>query len=504
MHHGIEPFQKWKGLTRFGNLSKSGSLPGLLTVYFIYFSRDPKAVNVLTIPNSNLLTVAANGAIIGVQQTIGYMKSQPTLSTLETPPKSVADAATRRVTSNKQQQNTSSFFKATITAPSEAENAPSTSPNLPQSTNTHLPAPKIQISSPAIMPAKSLLPKIDAVFTLAESGICSSFNNHAKASTGLYGHVPLDPRVLTCTAESIQRLDKVSPDPLNAKMPGIPNSHHTKVKPKKGVKRKAISTSSDRTSKNQKKSLMCSNGSLKVKLSWNKFENVYNATHSKDKQNSTSGTSKNLNVNKTTTTKKCSTDISEEQEDIPQKKSKKVIHQYSNGKSVVINLTQGYQFTHDTKNNTTCINNKVPLLRLRKCNSTVLMNLGCNPTCPLLQKLSSTKSADEVFAHEHWKKKLVIEASKLRKQQDRSEQQIQVVPSAMSGDKSLPQDNMKNKQVVKPRKVKKPRDESSRQQIPSINTLTRHPDFSHISTDDKVAYLKEMLRAQRAALGISV
>ena len=29
MHHGNEPFQKRKGLTRFGNLSKSGSLPGL-------------------------------------------------------------------------------------------------------------------------------------------------------------------------------------------------------------------------------------------------------------------------------------------------------------------------------------------------------------------------------------------------------------------------------------------------------------------------------------------
>ena len=26
MHHGIGPFQKWKGLTRFGNLSKNGSL----------------------------------------------------------------------------------------------------------------------------------------------------------------------------------------------------------------------------------------------------------------------------------------------------------------------------------------------------------------------------------------------------------------------------------------------------------------------------------------------
>ena len=29
MHHGIELFQKWKGLTSFSKLSKSGSLPGL-------------------------------------------------------------------------------------------------------------------------------------------------------------------------------------------------------------------------------------------------------------------------------------------------------------------------------------------------------------------------------------------------------------------------------------------------------------------------------------------
>ena len=33
MHHGIGPFQKWKGLTRFGNFSKKGSLPGLITGY---------------------------------------------------------------------------------------------------------------------------------------------------------------------------------------------------------------------------------------------------------------------------------------------------------------------------------------------------------------------------------------------------------------------------------------------------------------------------------------
>ena len=32
MHHGIGPLQKWKGLTRFGNISKNGSLPGLHTL----------------------------------------------------------------------------------------------------------------------------------------------------------------------------------------------------------------------------------------------------------------------------------------------------------------------------------------------------------------------------------------------------------------------------------------------------------------------------------------
>ena len=32
MHHGIGPFQKWKGITRFGNLSKNGSLPVMFRV----------------------------------------------------------------------------------------------------------------------------------------------------------------------------------------------------------------------------------------------------------------------------------------------------------------------------------------------------------------------------------------------------------------------------------------------------------------------------------------
>ena len=39
MHHGIGPFLKWKGLTRFGNLSKSGSLPGLIRITKVYSFR---------------------------------------------------------------------------------------------------------------------------------------------------------------------------------------------------------------------------------------------------------------------------------------------------------------------------------------------------------------------------------------------------------------------------------------------------------------------------------
>ena len=59
--------------------------------------------------------------------------------------------------------------------------------------------------------------------------------------------------------------------------------------------------------------------------------------------------------------------------------------------------------------------------------------------------------------------------------------------------KNLPSDNKKTKKVT-----------FQPEQASRLAALIKNPDFGHIASGDRVAYLKELLRMQRAALGISV
>ncbi|XP_072018023.1 uncharacterized protein [Amphiura filiformis] len=119
---------------------------------------------------------------------------------------------------------------------------------------------------------------------------------------------------------------------------------------------------------------------------------------------------------------------------------------------IVVNNPKGYQFTYDyTKDKLISINHRIPQLKpIQKLGRDEAIRLGCSSSCPLLPAKEK--------------------------------------PS--------------KKQQKKHKKQKKPKFTPS--YTPNLHNITKNPDFQHVPTGDKVAYLKELLRMQRAALGLSL
>ena len=123
---------------------------------------------------TNLLTVAANGAIIGVQQTVGYLNNHTS-----------AYINTQKKSTRKPEPKKSTVMSASSVSPNEAQKVPAKYPALPQATTTVTSAQENrQPVKPASTSSSPMMPKINAVFTLADSGITSdTLNKHTKDET---------------------------------------------------------------------------------------------------------------------------------------------------------------------------------------------------------------------------------------------------------------------------------------------------------------------------------
>ena len=155
-------------------------------------------INILSNPVSgtNLLTVAANGAIIGVQQTVGYLNNHTSAST-----------NTQKKSTQKPQPKKFTVVSASSVSPNEAQKVPAKSPALPQATTTVTSAQEkgqhVKLVSTSSSP---MMPKINAVFTLADSGITSDTLNEHTKDEAKEPRVPT-PDELTVKVRSVVRLE---------------------------------------------------------------------------------------------------------------------------------------------------------------------------------------------------------------------------------------------------------------------------------------------------------
>lgn len=522
--------------------------------------KDPSVISILSNPvnGSNLLTVAANGAIIGVQQTVGYLHPQSTSQ----------NHATRKLTEQK------SLTVATTSggAPDEAQKVPTQAAALPQPTATHQSAEQRSLALP---PA---LPKIDAVFTLAESGIhvtplkeqvpyskISSANVPNKEasihtpSASLTSRV-LPPNIPKKEGPIIQSasfyLQHNVPSASVLKEEAVIQLSSTGHPNKAPVGNKTFAASSAQESlvsnsgaaPSQSQQLSTNLPRLPQNVSISEFTrriNLQPVTLSKDQKESKSATAdkelpldltapriqrpvteqsnvlsdllNKVNENKQGTThsgtdterllkRKADGDKSDsatekrrkvtttatnhpalkvkfswnnhgslesvtskptassDKPDVPKRQNRAVPSKVVDTRrsaaekkpthfevetaygTIVINNPQDLRYKSDAKQTVVSLGGKLPVVTAqKKLKVGDLKSLGCQPSCPLLQDI----------------------ARKERKAVATKQPVHHTVPI-------------------------------------SLDALTRHPDFNHIPTVDKVTYLKELLRMQRAALGISI
>ena len=508
---------------------------------------------------SNLLTVAANGAIIGVQQTVGYLHPQSTSQNPKTPKLTEQKSLTVAATSGG--------------APDEAQKVPTQAAALPQPTATHKSAEQ---RSPALHPA---LPKIDAVFTLAESGIhVTPLNEQVPYSKISSANVPK--KEANIQTPSASQTSKVLPPNIpkkegpiiqsasfylqhNVPSEGVLNKEAIIQLSSTGHSNKAPMGNNTLTASSAQESLVSNSGAapsqsqqlstnlprLPQNVSISEFTRRINlqpvTTQSKDQQQSKSVTAdkelpldltapriqrpvteqsnvlsdllNKVNENNQGTThggtdtekllkRKADGDKSDsatekrrkvtttatnhpalkvkfswnnhgslesvtskptassDKPDVPKRQNRAVPSKAVNTRrsaaekkpthvevetaygTIVINNPQDLRYKSDAEQTVVSLGGKLPVVTAqKKLKVGDLKSLGCQPSCPLLQDI----------------------ARKERKAAATKQPVHHTVPI-------------------------------------SLDALTRHPDFNHIPTVDKVTYLKELLRMQRAALGISI